>query len=119
MGMHKLATTPMPFPIVQSLLILKYLWLLTFPFTFAAKHGWASPPVSVALAYAFFGLYNIGCELEDPLGTETNDLPLETFEGAALQAGKANNLGFPKDVDSNGSQIRGVGLAQTTAAVEL
>ena len=119
MGMHKLATTPMPFPIVQTLLLLKYIWILTFPFAFAVHHGWASPPVSAILCYAFFGLYSIGCELEDPLGTETNDLPLETFEGAALQAAKANSLGFPPISDA---KFAGVGVStppQTTTAIAL
>ena len=40
MGMHKLATTPMPFPIIQSLLTLMYLWIYTFPFAFATDYGW-------------------------------------------------------------------------------
>eukprot|EP00656_Telonema_subtile_P016539 TRINITY_DN18743_c0_g1_i3.p1 TRINITY_DN18743_c0_g1~~TRINITY_DN18743_c0_g1_i3.p1 ORF type:complete len:174 (+),score=35.66 TRINITY_DN18743_c0_g1_i3:568-1089(+) len=96
MGMHKLATTPMPFPFLQMLLGLLYLWMLTVPFPLAVAYGWASPAISMLLGIALFGINCIGAELEDPLGEETNDLPLEVFEGAAQQASKANHLGWPR-----------------------
>jgi len=99
MGMHKLATTPMPFPIIQSLLTLMYLWIYTFPFAFATDYGWASPPTTFILAASLFGLNSIGAELEDPMGDETNDLPYEVFMGAANQASKVNKLGWPPSKD--------------------
>ena len=35
--------------------------------------------VSMLLAYAFFGLDQLGEEMEDPFGTEPNDLPLDAM----------------------------------------
>lgn len=95
MGMHKLATTPMPFPFLQMLLGLMYLWMLTVPFPLAIAYGWAAPAISMLLGVALFGINAIGAELEDPLGEETNDLPLDVYEKAALQAAVANDLGWP------------------------
>eukprot|EP00657_Telonema_sp_P-1_P007148 TRINITY_DN26807_c0_g1_i1.p1 TRINITY_DN26807_c0_g1~~TRINITY_DN26807_c0_g1_i1.p1 ORF type:complete len:234 (-),score=47.11 TRINITY_DN26807_c0_g1_i1:225-926(-) len=93
--MHKLATTPMPFPFLQMLLGLMYLWMFTVPFPLAIAYGWASPAISMLLGVALFGINSIGAELEDPLGEETNDLPLELYEAAAQQSAVANNLGWP------------------------
>eukprot|EP00658_Telonema_sp_P-2_P082840 TRINITY_DN8830_c0_g1_i3.p1 TRINITY_DN8830_c0_g1~~TRINITY_DN8830_c0_g1_i3.p1 ORF type:complete len:349 (-),score=91.86 TRINITY_DN8830_c0_g1_i3:361-1407(-) len=97
MGMHKLATTPMPFPLVQELLMLAWLWMITFPFAFASNYGWASPPFTFILAFGLFGLMAIGSELEDPFGVDPNDLPLEGFEAAAGQASSANGLDWAED----------------------
>jgi len=96
MGMHKLATTPMPFPFIQMLLGLMYLWIYTVPFPLANLYGWAAPPITMLFGTAFFGINAIGAELEDPLGEETNDLPLDVYEKAALQASMAMKLGFPE-----------------------
>ena len=93
MGMHKLATTPMPFPFIQMLMGLMYLWIYTVqtavcravhldvclqvPFPLAVDYGWAAVPITFLFGVAFFGIDTIGAELEDPLGEETNDLPLD------------------------------------------
>jgi putative membrane protein len=97
MGMHKLATTPMPFPFIQMLLTLMYIWMYTLPFPVASNFGWASPPVAVLLGLALFGLNAIGAELEDPMGEETNDLPYDVFEGAVKGAIKVCQLGWPEN----------------------
>merc|ERR1712166_276757 len=77
------------------LLGLLYLWMLTVPFPLAVAYGWASPAISMLLGIALFGINSIGAELEDPFGDQTNDLPLDVYEGAAQQASVANKLGWP------------------------
>jgi len=104
MGMHKLATTPMPFPFIQMLMGLMYLWIYTVPFPLAVDYGWAAVPITFLFGVAFFGIDTIGAELEDPLGEETNDLPLDVFEKASLQASKAMQLGFPLAANPTGEQ---------------
>lgn len=89
MGMQKLATTPFPFPWIQTLITLMYLWMYTIPFPLVNQYGWVGPPVAGLLGVAIFGLWYIGCELEDPFGEETNDLDLEFFEAACTAASKA------------------------------
>jgi len=92
--MHKLATTPMPFPFLQMLLSLMYLWMFTVPLPLVLEYGWAGVVIAAVLATALFGINSIGNELEDPLGEETNDLPYDVFEAAVTQTAKANKLGF-------------------------
>ena len=41
--------------------------------------GWVTPVVVALVAYTFFGLDALGDELEEPFGTEPNDLPLDTM----------------------------------------
>jgi len=83
MGMHKLATTPMPFPYVQLLYSLLYVYAYSITLPLAVMYEWNSLPVSLLIAFAMFGLNQIGKELEDPFGTDHNDLDFEFFEGAA------------------------------------
>ena len=35
---------------------------------------------SAAVAYALFGIEEIGVEIEDPFGDDPNDLPIDTME---------------------------------------
>jgi len=88
MGMHKLATTQMPFPYVQMLYALLYGWMFTIGFPLAVAFGPIGIPGTTLLGYALFGINAIGQELEDPFGDETNDLPLEFFEKACKSACK-------------------------------
>ncbi|WP_046156235.1 bestrophin family ion channel [Chromobacterium vaccinii] len=41
--------------------------------------GWLTPPIAVFIAYTYFALEQIAEELEEPFGTEGNDLPLSTL----------------------------------------
>jgi putative membrane protein len=95
MGMQKLATTPMPFPYVQMILFFVYLWLFTFPIGLVPEFKESAPTVAFLLCFAFLGLNAIGEELEDPFGTDSNDLPLEFFEGACFSATKLMLPGIP------------------------
>ena len=53
------------------------LWKLFFiPFGFAYMLGWGTSFATTLVAYTFFGLDVLGDELEEPLGTPPNDLPI-------------------------------------------
>ena len=41
--------------------------------------GWATPLLSMLMAYAMFGLDALGDQLEDPFGRADNDLPLDAL----------------------------------------
>jgi len=47
------------------------------PFGLMDTVRWATPFVVLAISYCFFGLDAIGDELEQPFGTDINDLPLK------------------------------------------
>lgn len=89
MGMQKLATTPFPFPYAQMCTFFLYLWCYTCPIAMALSNKWYGCVIASAISFALFGINCIALELEDPFGTETNDLELEFFEGASMSACKA------------------------------
>ncbi|MGV8960272.1 MAG: bestrophin family protein [Stenotrophomonas sp.] len=76
---ERIATTPLPF--AYTLLLHRCAWLfcVLLPFGLAGALGWATPIVSALLAYAFFGLDELGEQLEEPFGLEPNDLPLDAL----------------------------------------
>jgi putative membrane protein len=78
-GCERIAGTPLPF--AYTLLLHRCAWLfcVLLPFGLAGALGWATPLVSMLLAYAFFGLDQLGEELEEPFGLEPNDLPLDAM----------------------------------------
>jgi putative membrane protein len=78
-GCERILTTPLPF--AYTLLLHRCAWMfcVLLPFGLASSLGWATPVVSAVLAYAFFGLDQLGEEMEEPFGLEPNDLPLDAM----------------------------------------
>ena len=78
-GCERILATPLPF--AYTLLLHRCAWMfcVLLPFGLAASLGWATPVLSAVLAYAFFGLDQLGEEMEEPFGTEPNDLPLDAL----------------------------------------
>ena len=82
-GVHtaceRLANTPLPF--AYTLLVYRTAWLycLLLPVGLAGSLGWGTPIVVALVGYTFFGLDALGDELEEPFGTEPNDLPLDAM----------------------------------------
>jgi ion channel-forming bestrophin family protein len=76
-GCERIANTPVPFAYTLLLLRSAYLFCLLLPFGLAGPLGWATPVFTVLIAYTLFGPDALSAELEDPFGTEANDLPLD------------------------------------------
>ncbi|WMJ70925.1 bestrophin family ion channel [Stenotrophomonas sp. 24(2023)] len=78
-GCERILSTPLPF--AYTLLLHRCAWMfcVLLPFGLASSLGWATPVLSAVLAYAFFGLDQLGEEMEDPFGLEPNDLPLDAL----------------------------------------
>lgn len=82
---HILATTERvqttPLPLAYSITISQITWvyLLTLPFQLTTLTGWLCIPITVTTAYIVLGILYIGNELENPFGTEVNNLPLEDY----------------------------------------
>lgn len=78
-GCERIRSTPLPF--AYTLLLHRCAWLFCglLPFGLVNALGWATPLVSAILAYAFFGLDQLGDEMEEPFGLEHNDLPLDAM----------------------------------------
>jgi putative membrane protein len=76
---ERLQSTPMPF--AYTLLLHRTAWLfcLLLPFGLVSSLGFATPVVTVILAYTFFGLDALGQELEEPFGVSPHGVPLDAL----------------------------------------
>lgn len=74
--MNRIDTLVLPLPYSQLLKIFTMFFVYTVPFVLAPRVGLFTPFVSLFLAAGYFGLDQVGAELECPFGTDDNDLPL-------------------------------------------
>ena len=76
---ERILGTPIPFSYTLLLHRTAYLYCYLLPFGLVDTVGFMTPLVVLIIAYTFFGLDALGNEIEEPFGTEPNDLPLETL----------------------------------------
>lgn len=82
-GIDKIDRTVLPLPYCQLLKMFELFFVFTLPFVLApALAGW-TPVVAAMTAIGFFGLDQVGIEMEGPFGVDHNDFPLLTM-GHAL-----------------------------------
>ena len=78
-GCERILHTPPPaafaFFVKQGLLF----YALIFPFGWAEQFGYLIIPLLLVLVYILLGLEMLAEELEDPFGTDDNDLPLDAI----------------------------------------
>ena len=60
----------------QLLKVFLLAWVFSLPFVIVEECGYFTPFVMALIAIAFFGLDQVGAELENPFGTDDNDFPL-------------------------------------------
>lgn len=78
-GCERIHRTPMPFAYMVHLRRALILYCFTLPFALVDTFGWVTVLATFVVAYVFFGIEEIGVEIEDPFGTDDNDLPLDTI----------------------------------------
>jgi putative membrane protein len=76
---ERIRRTPMPFPYMVHRRRALILYCFTLPFALVKDYGWGTVLDTFLVAYIFFGIEEIGVEIEDPFGDDVNDLPLEEF----------------------------------------
>ena len=75
-GCERILSTPIPYAYSVLLHRTTYFYCALLPFGLVETIGWATPMISVFIAYAFMALDAVASELENPFGEEPNDLPL-------------------------------------------
>lgn len=76
-GCERIRKTPLPFAYAVHLRRALVMYCFTLPFAMVEVFGWATVAEVLILAYTFFGIEEIGVEIEMPFGFDDNDLPLE------------------------------------------
>lgn len=74
---ERILRTPIPFAYAAHIKQLLELYLMTLPFVLVPKLGWGAIPGVMVIAFGLWGIEEAGVEIEDPFGTDPNDLPLE------------------------------------------
>lgn len=78
-GCERIRATPMPWSYTVLIHSIVATYCFTLPFGLVATTHLSTPIVVVLIAYAFLGLDAVGDEIEEPFGTDLNDLPLTTL----------------------------------------
>ena len=93
-GCDRIATTPIPFAYSVLLNRTVYIFCFLLPFSLGGLLGLATPVVVGVLAYTFLGLDALSSEIEEPFGTQSNDLPLD-FMVRTIEIDLLGGLGKP------------------------
>ena len=78
-AIDKIDQLVLPLPYCQLLKIFQIFFVFTLPFVLAPQLGLWTPIVAAFTAIGFFGLDQVGVELEGPFGVDDNDFPLLTM----------------------------------------
>ncbi len=100
-GCERIRKTPLPFAYVVHLRRALVAYCFTLPFALVDTFGWGTIVDVLVVSYVFFGIEEIGVEIEGPFGQDDNDLPLEeicgtiqtnVFSLVGLQSGERERL---------------------------
>jgi len=80
-GCERIHRTPLPFAYVVHLRRALVIYCFTLPFALVDLFDWKWAVIldTLFLSYVYFGIEEIGVEIEDPFGEDENDLPLEAI----------------------------------------
>jgi putative membrane protein len=76
-GCERIRKTPLPYAYVVHLRRALVIFCLTLPFALVADFKWFTVLAVTLVTFIFFGIEEIGVEIEGPFGHEENDLPLD------------------------------------------
>jgi putative membrane protein len=76
-GCERIRKTPLPFAYVVHLRRALIIYCFTLPFALVETFGWFTVLDILCVAYTYFGIEEIGVEIEGPFGNDANDLPMQ------------------------------------------
>lgn len=103
-GCERIRKTPLPYAYVVHLRRALVLYCFTLPLALVESFGWFTVIDVALVAYIYFGIEEIGVEIEGPFGHDENDLPLKDicdtiYKNVYAMADLADP---PRDVDVQG-----------------
>jgi ion channel-forming bestrophin family protein len=85
-GCERIRRTPVPFAYAHHIKLFVILFCYSAPFAMVDSMGWYTGAASAILAFALFGIDEIGVEIEDPFGYDPNDLPVDRIQATIEQS---------------------------------
>ncbi len=85
-GCERIRRTPVPFAYAHHITLFVLLFCYSAPFAMVESMGWYTGAASAILAFALFGIDEIGVEIEDPFGYDPNDLPIDRIQATLQQS---------------------------------
>ena len=98
-GCERIVSTPLPFAYTVMIHRTTYFFCALLPFGLVGSIGWLTPVFAVFVAYAFMAHEAIAAQIEDPFGTEDNDLALGTMS-ASMEAALHDLIGDPTKAEA-------------------
>ena len=74
---ERIKNTPIPYSYSIFIKKIVFIYIITMPISFGLTTGYWSIPIVMIMFYAFASLEIISEEIEDPFGTDSNDLPTD------------------------------------------
>jgi putative membrane protein len=74
---ERIKNTPIPYSYSIFIKKMIFLYIITMPLAFGITLGYWAVPIVMIIFYAFASLELISEEIEDPFGTDSNDLPTD------------------------------------------
>ncbi len=97
-GCERIKSTPIPFSYTVLMHRIVGVYCTVLPFGIDEAVGWARPVVVLVVSYAFFGLDQIGEEIEDPFGRDGHDLTLAAIS-RTIERNLRRRIGDPVPPD--------------------
>jgi putative membrane protein len=76
---ERIQNTPLPFAYMVHVRRALVLYCVALPFALVRDFGWGTIVDTLVVSYIFFGIEEIGVEIENPFGHDDNDLPLDAM----------------------------------------
>lgn len=93
-GCERIRKTPLPFAYMVHVRRALVLYGFALPLALVSDFGWETVPVTLIVSYIFFGIEEIGVQIEDPFGHDDNDLPLNAI-CATIERNLSSLVGDP------------------------
>ncbi len=78
-GCERIKKTPIPFSYSLFLKKVIFVYIFTMPIGFVREFGYWACPIVALIFYVFAGIELLAEEIEDPFGTDANDLPTDNI----------------------------------------
>ena len=82
----RILNTPFPFSYIAHLRTLLFIWLSLLPWYLAPIYEWYMLILTSVIGYAIIGIEEAASEVEQPFGTDFNDLSLDEMAESGYQA---------------------------------